>query len=107
MVYHDPALGFANLHLQLYKRFMTKNNGEKRPEYRAPLMMVGAVFVPVGLFWYGWSLQAKLHWIMPNVSFGPFMLSTSLIKLVDRCLPFRYRHCYNLASHYSLSGGSL
>ena len=32
-----------------------------------PLMFVGAVLAPTGLFWYGWSAQHHLHWIMPNI----------------------------------------
>ena len=44
-----------------------KNGGERKPEYRLPYMMIGALFVPVGLFWYGWSAEAKLHWIMPII----------------------------------------
>ncbi|EEB90996.1 hypothetical protein MPER_10721 [Moniliophthora perniciosa FA553] len=28
-------------------------------------MYPGAILAPVGLFWYGWSAQAHLHWIMP------------------------------------------
>lgn len=30
-------------------------------------MPIGAVLVPIGLFLYGWSAQAKLHWIVPNI----------------------------------------
>lgn len=32
-----------------------------------PLMFVGAILSPIGLFWYGWSAQHHLHWIMPNI----------------------------------------
>jgi hypothetical protein len=30
-------------------------------------MVPGSFMVPIGLFWYGWSAHAKLHWIMPNI----------------------------------------
>ena len=30
-------------------------------------MIPGALLVPVGFLWYGWSIQANLHWIMPNI----------------------------------------
>jgi hypothetical protein len=30
-------------------------------------MIPGALLVPIGFLWYGWSVQAKLHWIMPNI----------------------------------------
>jgi multidrug resistance protein len=49
-----------------------RNGGDARPEYRLPPMIVGAFVTPVGLFWYGWSAQAKTHWIVP-------ILGTALI----------------------------
>jgi len=33
-------------------------------------MVPGAVLIPVGLLWYGWSAQTRLHWIMPDVGAG-------------------------------------
>jgi MFS family permease len=41
--------------------------GEWKPEYRLPPLIPGSLLVPVGLFWYGWSAQAHLHWIMPII----------------------------------------
>lgn len=28
-------------------------------------MLPGSILTPAGLFWFGWSAQAGLHWIMP------------------------------------------
>ncbi|KAF4837115.1 Efflux pump radE [Colletotrichum tropicale] len=42
-----------------------KNDGVAKPEFRLPTLVIGAVFVPVGLFWYGWSAEYKAHWIVP------------------------------------------
>lgn len=47
-----------------------RNDGERKPEYRFPHMMAGAVMIPVGLFWYGWSAQARVHYIMPIIGTG-------------------------------------
>ncbi|KAJ7432059.1 hypothetical protein B0H11DRAFT_1666032, partial [Mycena galericulata] len=52
----------------LYKHI--KNGGVGEPEMRIPAIFVGSVFVPIGLFWYGWSAQAKAHWIMPVIGSG-------------------------------------
>ena len=47
---------------------MTKRNGGKpKPEYRLPLMMAGAVVIPIGLFLYGWSAEKKVHYIVPII----------------------------------------
>jgi hypothetical protein len=37
-----------------------------------PLMFIGSALIPVGLFWYGWSAQARIHWIMPNIGAAIF-----------------------------------
>ncbi|KAJ9651945.1 hypothetical protein H2198_008808 [Neophaeococcomyces mojaviensis] len=47
-----------------------KNGGERKPEYRLPHMMIGAALVPIGLFWYGWSAQERVHYIMPIIGTG-------------------------------------
>ncbi|TQN64639.1 MFS transporter prlG, partial [Colletotrichum shisoi] len=44
-----------------------ENGGVAKPEYRLPIFVVGAVFVPIGLFWYGWSAEYKAHWIVPII----------------------------------------
>jgi hypothetical protein len=38
------------------------------PEFRVPLMIPASVMVPCGIMLYGWAAEAKLHWIVPNVS---------------------------------------
>lgn len=51
--------------------FLAKKNGtERKPEYRLPMLMIGATIVPIGLLWYGWSAQYRLHYIMPIVGTG-------------------------------------
>ncbi|KAM6485984.1 major facilitator superfamily domain-containing protein [Trichoderma sp. SZMC 28011] len=52
---------------RIYRHLKTKNNSVGRPEFRMPTMFIGSVMVSIGLFWYGWSVQARLHWIMPNI----------------------------------------
>lgn len=40
-------------------------NGEGRPEFRLPLLFLGMLLIPVGLFLFGWSAQAHIHWVLP------------------------------------------
>lgn len=42
------------------------------PEYRVPLMIPGAILVPMGLLIYGWSAQEIKHWIGPNIGIAIF-----------------------------------
>ena len=71
-------------------QLVDKNNGKGKPEFRIPALIFGSVFVPVGVLyvppsplrwiiahhppnsWYGWSVQARIHWIMPIIGTGIF-----------------------------------
>lgn len=62
---------------RLYKHLKSKRADNRGlPEFRIPAMFVGSVIVPVGLFWYGWSVQARLHWIMPDAGIAIFSAGT-------------------------------
>lgn len=45
----------------------SRASGGMKPEYRLPPLVVGSVFMPAGLFMYGWSAQEKVHWIVPII----------------------------------------
>jgi MFS family permease len=38
------------------------------PEFRIPLMIPASILNAAGIFLFGWSVQAKMHWIVPDVS---------------------------------------
>ena len=42
--------------------------GVTKPEHRLPLLVIGGFLIPVGLFVYGWTLEARVHWIVPILS---------------------------------------
>ncbi|KAF2800793.1 MFS general substrate transporter [Melanomma pulvis-pyrius CBS 109.77] len=44
--------------------------GDFKPEHRLYMMTIGGFFLPVGLFWYGWSVQAQAHYMVPIVGTG-------------------------------------
>lgn len=56
---------FGALSDRTVKRLAAK--GEMKPEYRLPPLIPGSLIIPVGLFWYGWSAHAAIHWIMPII----------------------------------------
>ncbi|SPO25355.1 related to multidrug resistant protein [Ustilago trichophora] len=52
---------------------VTKGNGVAEPEFRLPVAMVGAVCLPVGMFWFAFTTYRSIHWIVPilgTVIFG-------------------------------------
>ncbi|CAK4033801.1 related to multidrug resistant [Lecanosticta acicola] len=73
--------GGGRLMDHMYKLLKKRHGGDAAvPEWRVPNMIPGSVLIPVGLLWYGWSAEARLHWIMPDIGaaiFGcGFILST-------------------------------
>jgi MFS family permease len=62
---------------RLYMNHVRK--GDAKPEHRLTLMIQGAVMMPIGFFWYGWSAQAHVHWIVPIIGTGIVGLSLLLI----------------------------
>lgn len=62
----------------VHRRLKAKNGlGDEHPgwpEFRVPLMIPAAMVCPIGIFLFGWAAEAKLHWIVPNVSYPFFHL---------------------------------
>lgn len=55
------------------------DRGEIQPEKRLPPALVGVFFIPICLFWFGWSSRSNVHWIIPIVGSGFFTLGTFLL----------------------------
>lgn len=55
---------------KLVIKLTERNGGQRKPEYRLPLMVPAALTVPIGLFMYGWSAQYAVHWIVPIIGTG-------------------------------------
>jgi len=96
LAYLGLGLGFlaatlfgARISDQIYHRLAARNGGQGKPEMRVPALIFGSFFAPIGLFWYGWSAEAKIHWIMPIIGttiYGFGLMTTFLpiqLYLVD------------------------
>ena len=66
----------APINDRIYRKLKLRNNNIGRPEFRVPLMIPGAMLVPIGLFIYGWSARASVHWIVPNIGAAIFAAGT-------------------------------
>jgi multidrug resistance protein len=53
---------------------LSAKTGVMKPEYRLPPMAWGSPLIPMGLFWYGWSADKNVHWIVP-------IIGTSLVGM--------------------------
>lgn len=70
---------FAKLGDTILLKLAKKHRGEMKPEYRLPLGCIGGVFIPIGFFWYGWTAQAKVFWIVPILGTALAGLGNSLV----------------------------
>ncbi|KAI2783825.1 MFS general substrate transporter [Daldinia loculata] len=52
---------------RLWAYLKSKAGNNTAPEYRVPLMIPGAVLIPLGLLIYGWTAERHLPWIAPDV----------------------------------------
>lgn len=82
------------LYLWLYKYLEPQfdENDNVPPEARLPPACVGGCFIPICLFWFGWSARPDIHWIMPIVgsgffSVGAFLLFNSVLNYLPDAYP--------------------
>ncbi|KAL3456369.1 major facilitator superfamily domain-containing protein [Aspergillus heterothallicus] len=53
-------------------RSTARNGGVFEPEMRLPLMIVFSSILPISFFWYGWTVDKEVHWIVPIIGMFPF-----------------------------------
>jgi hypothetical protein len=63
------------IYRKLKRRYGYANNVAGLPEFRIPLMIPAALAIPCGIFLYGWSAEAKLHFLLPNVCTVPVLFN--------------------------------
>lgn len=66
LLYLGPGLGFLSAVWflvpkidQVYNQ-LSEKHGESKPEYRLPLANIGAVLLPVSLFWFAWTVEFQV-----------------------------------------------
>ncbi|KII92919.1 hypothetical protein PLICRDRAFT_134932 [Plicaturopsis crispa FD-325 SS-3] len=70
----------ASIHQnRVYDRATARNGGVPVPEVRLYWSRVGAILLPVSLFWYAWTQFASVHWIVPTIALAPMVFSIYLI----------------------------
>ncbi|GAP85972.2 putative major facilitator superfamily transporter [Rosellinia necatrix] len=109
--YISLGLGFfvgaqicAPLQDRIYVALKRRYGGVGRPEYRVPMMIPGAVLMPVGLIVYGWTAEYKTHWIFPNI--GAFLFSAATI-ISFQCLQTFLVDTYTRYAASAVSAGTV
>lgn len=82
--YTVAAQGGARITDKIWRYLKQKHGGQTAPEYRVPLMIPGIIFIPAGLFWYGWAAETLAPWAVVDVGTGVFgcgiILSTQAMQ---------------------------
>ncbi|ODV96442.1 hypothetical protein PACTADRAFT_75565 [Pachysolen tannophilus NRRL Y-2460] len=69
----------APLLQKLYEVQIERNNGKHEPEFRLPAVMLGSIFIAIGLFILAWTAFSKCFWIGPLIGSACYGLGTALI----------------------------
>jgi multidrug resistance protein len=64
-----------------YARVEKQHGGEAPPEARLPPVCVGAIALPIGLFWFAWTNSPSVHWIVSIIGTAPFGFGMVLVFL--------------------------
>lgn len=59
-------------YLFLFKYFSKKPAFRNLQDAFLGPTMIGAVMLPISLFWFGWTARENVHWIVPIISGFPF-----------------------------------
>lgn len=63
----------------VYLKLTKKNNGVSKPEFRLPVLIPSSVLMGIGLIWYGWSAEAKIFWLMPQIGTAIYSFGISAL----------------------------
>lgn len=55
-----------------HRQAISDGKGMSDPEHRLYSAMMGSFGVTIGLFWFGWTSRASIHWIVPMIGVIPF-----------------------------------
>ena len=111
LAYLAPALGFIITAFgiiipfidKVYDQLSRRYDDDGKPEYRLPLANIGAVFLPISLFWFGWSVEKGMHWAVPLAAMVFFGASQASIF---NCVQTYYTEAYESNAASALAAGS-
>lgn len=71
-------------------RSRAAKNGGSKPEDRLPLMAYMAPALPIGMFWYGWSVDKTVHWIVPELATAVVGVGIVFIMASSLCACYKF-----------------
>ena len=80
----SAVVSFGVFDATLYKKAVAeaaKRGEAPAPEHRLYTAMLGSILLPIGLWWFAWTPQESVHWIVPVLAGVPFGCGTLAIFL--------------------------
>ena len=87
------AIGLATYFAYLHWYMIPDNmrNGLRKQEHRLVPAIFGSFLIPAGLFTFGWTARASIHWVVPLIGVVIFVVGTFLIlQSIFVYLPLSY-----------------
>lgn len=83
---------FVWKHKYQSRHYIPGTNFDMAPEHQLPAACVGAIFLPVSLFWFGWTGNYEsVHWIVPVIG--------SIFFSIGGCLIFNSIFTYEASAY--------
>ncbi|KAL2354070.1 major facilitator superfamily domain-containing protein [Cryomyces antarcticus] len=75
------AVAYSIFDNKRYLKVADVNGGFAPPEARLPPCMIGGIAFPLGLFWFAWTCQPSIHWLVSIAAGVPMGFGIVLIFL--------------------------
>ncbi|KAK4498246.1 hypothetical protein PRZ48_010903 [Zasmidium cellare] len=110
LTYLGPAVGFIICAVfivlfidKVYGALAERNGDEGQPEYRLPMANIGAVFLPISLFWFGWAVEKNAPWPVPVLA--TMLFGASQVSIFN-CVQTYYIDAYEDNAASALAAGA-
>lgn len=70
----------------LVSAYANSNPDKRRAEDRLPLAMAGGLLLPISVFWFSWTANFNIHWVIPTLA-GVFV-GLPLFLILSACLNY-------------------
>lgn len=87
-----------------YQPRLKARKGVIVPEDRLPLVMLGGVLLPIGLFWFAWTSSPNILWVPQVIS--AYFIGAGIMLVFSNCLVYIV-DIYLSASASALAGNAL
>jgi hypothetical protein len=89
----------------MYNKLTEKNNGKALPEYRLPLANIGAVLIPIALFWFGWPVDDTVKSPWPVSIAATFFYGLGQVTILNTVQSY-YIDSFEKYAPSAIAGGS-